>query len=107
MKIGNDDENFSRAKNEELPQTLQENKQKDNRCLAISASTVQQLSVVAMGSCFKIIAQEGFHVVDFTLIQGAYAILTSIIWCMCSGVNPITNFPTEKKHKLIWRVIVG
>ena len=66
---------------------------KDNRCKAIIAINVFGIAFTVMGVLYKIIAREGFHVVEFTFFRCVSAIIVSGLWNVILGVNPFKNFP--------------
>ena len=64
--------------------------------------------MVAMGSTYKVVAQEGFHIVDFALMRCLSSLTISSLLCLCFGTNPITELKqSENKKYLLLRCIMG
>ena len=80
---------------------------KDNRCKAIIAINIFGISFTAMGALYKIIAREGFNVVDFTFFRCVSALLVSGLWNVMIGVNPLKKFPWSFKGTLALRSVLG
>ena len=53
------------------------------------------------------ISNEGFHIIDFTLLRSILGIAISSILCVCNGMNPLQSFPWELKYKLIGSCIAS
>ena len=65
------------------------------------------ICVTGMTASFRTIEEEGFHPADFHLIRSTLSIVLAAVWCACSGINPIKQFPSTKKSPLFWRTFSG
>ena len=79
----------------------------DNRCKAIFAMNLSALSTVFMTATWKVIAVEGFSIVDFSLLRNIAALAGGLIWCHMSGLNPLKNFPWDRSNAFFWRCLTG
>lgn len=56
---------------------------------------------------FKIAMSYGAVVLDYQVFRNLSLILVSSIELSCLGISPISQFPSEDKNKLFWRVVTG
>ena len=60
-----------------------------------------------MSVLYKIIAKEGFNVIEFTFFRCISALLVSSVWNAIVKVNPFGLFPWERKGTLALRSVMG
>ena len=65
------------------------------------------ICTTATAATYRVVAEEGFHVIDFTLFRNISIFSVAVIWCCCARINPLKMFPWEHKHQMIWRCITG
>ena len=65
------------------------------------------LCITGTSATYRIVAEEGFHVIDFTLFRNLSIFTIALLWCLLVSRNPLKNFPWKHKHQLIWRIITG
>ena len=56
---------------------------------------------------FKIAMGYGAMVLDYQVFRNLSLILVSSIELSCLGINPFSQFPSDCKQKLFWRVFTG
>ena len=80
---------------------------KDNRCLAIVTQNILAIVVIAMNACYKVIAREGFSIIDFVFLSNLNLFFVSIAWCWLAGLHPYKLFPWDTKGIFFARLIFG
>ena len=80
---------------------------KDNRCLAIVTQNILAIVVIAMNACYKVIAREGFSIIDFVFLSNLNLFFVSIAWCWLAGLHPYRDFPWDTKGIFFARLIFG
>ena len=64
--------------------------------------------MVAMGSTYKVVAQEGFHIVDFAFMRCLSSLTIATFLCLCFGTNPFAELKqSENKKFLLLRCFTG
>ena len=81
--------------------------QKDNRFLAFVTMNFAVLAVTGMTATFRVIAEEDFSPVDFTLMRNLLALLVSYVWCKVAQHKPFPMFPRDRKQQVLWRCVMG
>ena len=84
-----------------------EGEKKDNKILAVVMMNFHALCITGTSATYRIVAEEGFHVVDFTLFRNLSIFTIASLWCLLVSKNPLKHFPWKYKHQLIWRIITG
>ena len=80
---------------------------KDNMLVAVIAMNVAAFSATGCGAAFKVIAAEGFHAAELNLMRNSLAFIISCIWCCVTGLNPLKEFPLDKKPSMLIRLVAG
>ena len=101
MKMVGSEDNISDWKEEE------ESTVKDNKCLAILTMSLSTFFGTCMAATYKVIAVEGFHIAEFTVMRNITSLLIASIWCCYSGYRPLKLFPWTKKYSLLGRSYAG
>ena len=83
------------------------NEKKDNMWVAVIAMNIAVFSTTGMGASYKVIAVEGFHPAELNLIRNSLIFLVSLIWCCFTRVNPLNEFPHDKKLSMFIRMAGG
>ena len=83
------------------------NEKKDNMMVAVIAMNIAVFSATGMGASYKVIAAEGFHPAELNLMRNTLSFLVSLIWCCVTRVNPLNEFPHDKKLSLFVRMAAG
>ena len=68
---------------------------------------LQAISATAMTATFRLIAQEGFHAVDYNLVRNIQGLFLAGIWLLVTCQNPLKLFPWDQKWTLFLRIIFG
>lgn len=79
----------------------------DSMLVAVIAMNIATFSATGMSASYRIIANEGFHPAELNLMRNALTFLVSLIWCYFTGLNPLKEFPLDKKMPLLWRILFG
>ena len=82
-------------------------KSQDNKCAAIVSINLQAICATAMTATFRLIAQEGFHAIDYNLVRNVQGLFLAAIWLFVAGQNPLTLFPRDQKLTLFFRMVCG
>ena len=80
---------------------------KDNKCLAILTMSLSTFFGTCMAATYKVIAVEGFHIAEFTVMRNISSLMIASIWCCFSGYHPLKLFPWNKKYTLLNRSYAG
>ena len=80
---------------------------KDSKWRAIIGMNGWCLGVTTQGVLFKIVAKEGFSIIEFVFFRCVFTIVISVLWSFFLNINPFKNFPWEKKWVLCMRIITG
>ena len=101
MKMVGSEDNINDWKEEE------ESTVKDNKCLAILTMSLSTFFGTCMAATYKVIAVEGFHIAEFTVMRNISSLVIASIWCCFSGYQPLKLFPWNNKYTLLSRSFAG
>ena len=62
---------------------------------------------VSMTAAYKVIGQQGFGFIEFSLFRNITALLVCLVWCIWQGINPLKHFPYERRYEFFWRCLTG
>ena len=76
--------------------------------MAVVLVNICNILMVSMTSCFKVIAHEGFSIIEFVFLRSIYGLfISSMLLLLYEGINPFKSFPYAHKMKLLARCIIG